>query len=241
MIAARKIPPLDWASYAFLCFLIRSRFHGVYVQGGEHLQELDGSKPVIACANHTNWWDGFVVHLLSCKLMDRSIYIAQEEKHLKRYRFFSWLGAFGIDLDGSPMAGLRFAIRVLSNPKNLVWFFPQGQIVYPSKPILIKSGATFLAKKSGAQLLPVILRYEWLIESRPSILIKIGAPLPETTTAKQLQARLQELYDQVDPQPGKILDTFQPLFKPRMSINKKLDYIVHLLSGTKTPFERENR
>jgi 1-acyl-sn-glycerol-3-phosphate acyltransferase len=181
------------------------------------------------------------VHLLSRELVGRSSYIAQEEKHLARYHFLNWLGAFGIDLDGSPTAGLRYALRVLGDPKTLVWFFPQGHIVHPTKPIVAKSGASFIAKKSNAQILPVIIRYEWMIESRPSILIKVGAPLPETTKAKELQICLQGLFDEVIPEPGKFSETFLPLFKPRMSINKKLDFFMHCFRGDKTPFERENR
>ena len=240
MIAARKFPLLDSASYFLLRFLIRSRFHGVYVSGREHFAELDPLKAVIGCANHTNWWDGFIVHLLSKELAGRSSYIAQDEKHLARYRFLSWLGAFGIDLDGSPTAGLRYALRVLASPQSLVWFFPQGHIAHPTKPIIAKVGATFLAKKSAAQLLPVILRYEWMIESRPSILIRIGAPLPDTTKAKELQQCLQTLFDEVVPEPGKFTETFHPLFKPRMSLNKKLDFLIHRLRGERTPFVREN-
>jgi len=241
MIPARKVPPLNWVSYRLLRFLIRKRFHAVYVEGREHFSELDPARSVVACANHTNWWDGFVVHLLSQELVGRESYIAQEEKHLARYRFLNWLGAFGIDLDHSPTAGLRFAMRVLSDPKSIVWFFPQGHIVYPTKPIIAKSGASFLAKKSNAQILPVVLRYEWMIESRPSIFIRIGAPLPETTSAKQLQAGLQALFDQPLPEPGQIPESMQPLFKPRMSINKKLDFFMHWVRRDKTPFVRENR
>ena len=241
MIEARKVRLLDWASYILLRCLIRSRFHGIYVAGREHLAELDPTKSAVGCCNHTNWWDGFVVHLLSCELGGRSSYIAQEEKHLARYRFLNWLGAFGIDLDGSPTAGLRYAMRVLNDPKTIDWFFPQGHILHPSKPIEAKLGASFIAKKSGAQMLPVVLRYEWMIESRPSILINIGAPLPATTRADELQECLQRLFDEVDPEPVKFAEKFKPLFNPSMSMNKKLDYLVHKIRGDETPFERENR
>lgn len=231
MIEARKNRIFEALFYRVLKWQMRRRFHGIYVAGLEHVAALEPDRALIACANHTNWWDGFAVELLTRQFPGRSFYLAQEERHLLKNCWMRYLGVFGIDLDGSTLPGIRHALQLLRDPKTVLWLFAQGRIEHPSRPIEIKPGARFLAEKSGAQLLPVIFRYEWLIESRPSLFIQIGAPgsLDLESLARSIPTDLEGL-----------LERFRPLFKPGMSLNKHLEHIGWLLGGT-GPFERENR
>lgn len=232
MIEARKNRCFEALFYTVLKWVMRRRFHGIYVAGLEHVRELDPRRAVVALANHTNWWDGFVVELLSREFPGRAFYLAQEEKHLARYRWLRWLGAFGIDLDGSALPGLRYALKLLAQPANIVWMFPQGEIAHPTARIVPRPGAWFLAKRSGAQLLPVIFRYEWMIESKPSVFIQFGPPG---------FTDLEALADSVPIGRDELLARFVPLYRPRMSLNKWVDYLRWLARGGRQPFERENR
>ena len=100
MLLARKNALFNFALRRLLARTLRRRFHAVRVAGAEHLGALDPSRPTIGCVNHTNWWDGFVLYVLSHRLMqERDIYLAMEEKHLRRYPFFRWMGCFGVDLE----------------------------------------------------------------------------------------------------------------------------------------------
>ena len=142
------------------------------------------------------------------------------------------MGVFGIDLEGSALPALRYALQLLADSRNVVWMFPQGRITHPTSPIVPRRGALFLAERSGAQLLPVIFRYEWLVESQPSVFIQFG---PAGS------ADLEALAAGVPTATGELLARFEPLFAPRMSLNKQVDYLRWRLTGRGQPFERENR
>jgi chlorobactene lauroyltransferase len=245
VIPARKNAAFNFLLRRGLASMLRRRFHNLYIAGAEHLRALDPARPVVACVNHTNWWDGFILYVLSHRLLPHDIYLAMEEKNLRRYRFFTWMGVFGLDLDGARAAlpGLRYAVRLLrSGAGRLVWIFVQGRLVPAHLPIEAKSGAGFLARRSDAQILPLILRYEWLAESRPSIFVRLGAPLPADASPENLAAALNELFarvaDALDPID---LRDYEPLFAGRMSMNKRWDYFVRLILRREDAFDKQNR
>ncbi len=202
------------------------------VAGGEHLAALNPGQPTVGCVNHTNWWDGFVLYVLSHRLAPRrDIYLAMEEKNLRRYPFFRWMGCFGVDPAENnaraALPGVRYALRLLTGrPERLAWFFVQGKLVSPGTPIQVKPGAARIAQRVGAELLPIVIRYPWLAESRPSIFLRIGAPISadDDVLADRLNALAQEL--DADLENGK-LDAYAPLFPARMSMNKRWDYFLH--------------
>ena len=248
MIPARKLPPFNFALRRWLTRVLRRRFHNVYVAGAEHLQTLGSGRPVVGCVNHTNWWDGFVLYVLSHRLLPHDIYLVMEEQNLRRYRFFAWMGVFGVDLTDrrAALPGLRYALRLLQGggkpgPARLVWMFVQGKLLPPGLPVEVKPGATFLAAHSGAAILPLVLRYEWLVESRPSIFVRIGAPLEANSLPQTVADTLNALLAETDRatltgNPG----AYEPLFSPRMSMNKRWDYLLHLCLRRRGVFEKQN-
>ena len=248
MIPARKLPPFNFVLRRWMTRLLRRRFHNVYVAGAEHLRSLDPTRPVVGCVNHTNWWDGFVLYVLSHRLLPHDIYLVMEEAHLRRYRFFTWMGVFGVDLAGrrAALPGVRYALHLLTKvaadgPAKLLWVFVQGRVLPPVRPVEVRPGATFLAARSGATLLPLVLRYEWLCESRPSILVRVGEPLAADTPAETLAGVLDALLAETDrttAQPD--LAAYEPLFLPAMSMNKRWDYFVHVCLRRRGVFDKEN-
>ena len=221
MITARKSVFLEWLFIKLLRGVIRRRFFGVFVHGLERVARLDPARPVIVCANHTNWWDGFIAALFIPQVQPRRVYLAQYEKLLAQYRPLRCFGVFGLDREGAALPGLRYALRLLSEPNTAIWIFPQGVLVPQWQPIEVKSGALWLAQRSGAQLLPVVFRYEWLVESRPSIFVSCGETLAPEARQPELGATMQSLYDGIGP----TLFPFDPsaynsLVRPRMSMNK---------------------
>lgn len=243
MIAARKVAAFNFVVRRWLSWLLRRRFHGVYIFGTEHLRALNPGAAVVGCVNHTNWWDGFVLYVLSWRLLPHDIYLAMEEKNLRRYRFFAWMGVFGVDLSerAAALPGMRYALRLLL-PGRLVWMFVQGRLLPPGTPVEVKPGALFLARRAGAALLPIILRYEWLNESRPSIFVLVGPPMAASTAANELAAVLNDLRGQLDPRLHPInLNGAESLFPPRLSVNKRWDYLRHRLWRRREVFDPQNR
>jgi chlorobactene lauroyltransferase len=249
MIAANKNAPFNFVLRRLLSRILRRRFHNVYVAGGQHLRDLVPGGPVVGCVNHTNWWDGFVLYVLSYRLLPHDIYLAMEAKNLRHYPFFTWMGVFGLDLSGPGRAlgGMRYAVGLLRGAADrrrppLVWMFGQGRLLAAGTPIEVKAGALWLAREAGAQILPLVLRYEWLSESRPSVFVNIGCPLSETASATELNESLNRLFAHVPTAANAPeFSAYQPLYARKMSINKWWDYLRHLLRGSRAPFEGSNR
>ena len=231
MIPARKVAPFNWVLRRWLDRTLRRRFHNVYVGGGEHLRALSVSRSVVGCVNHTNWWDGFVLYVLSHRLLPHDIHLAMEEKNLRRYRFFAWMGVFGVDLGtrASALPGMRYAVKLLRTPSRLVWMFVQGKLLPANEPVEVKPGALFLAQRAGALVLPLVLRYEWLIESRPSIFVQVGVPVEPTITDAELAATLNDLLAQTGRALHPLnLDGYEPFYRSGLSMNKRWDRVLHL-------------
>ena len=223
MIKARKI---QWLERPFLWGVrhaMRRRFYGVYVRGWQHIEQASASaRPLVICANHSNWWDGFSAALLLPFFPGRRLYLAQSEDLLKLYRPFRWLGVFGLDIHGSPLAGLRYALELLLGDSRVaIWLFPQGVLVPQWLPIKVKPGAFWLARRSGALVLPMAFRYEWMVESRPSLFICCGEPLEPDASDETLARTMQALFDSVGSTLLPVdLSGYRCLFKPRRSMNK---------------------
>lgn len=242
MIPARKSAVFNAVLRPWMGRVLRRRFFNLRVAGGGHLDALDPGHPAVGCVNHTNWWDGFVLYELSRRLVRHEIYLAMEERNLRRYPFFPWMGAFGLDL-ADPRAGLRYAVRLLrGGPGRLVWMFVQGRLAPGHVPIEARPGARWLARQAGAQVIPLVIRYEWLLESRPTILVRVGPPLPADAPSEALSEALNALWDQITPAlDPPALAEYRPLFEPGMSINRRWDYFVHHLRGRGAEFDPGNR
>ncbi len=249
MIPAKKNRAFDRLAARWIGRALRRRFHAAYLAGGEHLRGLPTGAAVVGCVNHTNWWDGFVLHALSYRHLPHEIYLAMEQENLRRYRFFTWMGVFGVDLrpGARNVAALRFATGLLRRPAAnhpaLVWMFVQGKIVPERRPVEALPGAGFLARRGCAVLLPVALRYGWLSESRPSVFIRVGAPMAADTTPKAIADTLNGLLARTD----QTLDPpdlagYEPMFGTGMSLNRRWDYVRHLLGGGRREiFDKSNR
>jgi len=237
MIEARKIRWLEPLFVWQVRRVMRRRFYGVYVRGMPALQRAATSgRPLIICANHTNWWDGFTAAQLIPLFPKHSQYLAQSEELLALYRPLHWLGAFGLDIHGSALAGMRYALGLLRNARHAVWIFPQGVLVPQWVPIEVKPGALWLARQSGARVLPVVFRYEWMVESRPSVFIHCGETLDADVADETLAQTMQELYDAIGPTLNPVdLSLYHSLYPPRMSMNKVWERWTH-----RGPFDPRN-
>lgn len=225
--------------------LARQAFHTIAVRGLEHLQTLSPDEPVLVFSNHTNWWDGLLAYLLQPYMKGKEGYLMMEEKQLRHYRFFSRMGAFSVDLSGptKAAASLRYALKLLQNKESLIWIFPQGKICPPQEEIGVMPGTSFLAQKAGkVRLVPVAFRYEFFRENRPNALIEIGPPLhAEGVTDEKITQQIQALFTRVNVAAERQnVSDFTPLFPPRLSINKKWEWVRLALRGRLSEFRANN-
>lgn len=245
MIPAQKNALLDGLLYRYLQHLLRRSFRQVAVRGLERLQNLPPDKPAIVFSNHTNWWDALMVFELTRCAPRKKFYCMMEEKNLRSYHFFSWLGAFSVDPDDPvrAAASVRYALRLLKKPETLLWIFPQGKMAPPHELFVARPGAAYLARRNpGATLLPVAFRYEFFREEKPLALIEVGPPLSANTIddadiQKACQFVARSLDEAVRAQS---LRGFASLLTPQLSINKKWQKLSFALRGRLSEFDPEN-
>ncbi len=174
MIPARKGGPLGALAAFYVRRKVRRSFRGLWVKG-----ELPaGDAPVLAYANHTNFWDGFVAHQL-CVAVGREGYCAMEEKNLARYRFLARLGAFSLRRGdpGSALQSLRYARRLLQEPRATVFLFPEGELrPFGALPLVLDRGVEVLARLAKATCVPVAIRYAFFEDELPDVMVEIGRP-----------------------------------------------------------------
>ncbi|MDQ6786090.1 MAG: lysophospholipid acyltransferase family protein [Acidobacteriota bacterium] len=159
--------------------LIKRRFNSVQICGLNEITKRNQHQPLIIYVNHSSWWDGLVAFEISHKAKLAS-FIMMEEKQLKKLFLFRRLGAFSVVRENArkAMESLDYAAGVLrQNCRNVLWVFPQGEILPNDKrPLQFYNGLSKIVKKSGknVQFLPIAIRYEFLGDFKPEIFIKIG-------------------------------------------------------------------
>lgn len=149
--------------------------------------------PLILCANHSAWWDGYMCMLLNEMILHRNAYVMIEDTQLRRYQFLRWTGGFSVNRSDARSASqtLSYAVHVLSHdPRAMVIIFPQGEILGNDvRPLRFFSGVGHIARNvvraaGRCVLLTCALRYEFIGEQKPAAFIHTGALiLLETETA----------------------------------------------------------
>jgi 1-acyl-sn-glycerol-3-phosphate acyltransferase len=114
----------------------------------------------------------------------------------------TWAGVFGIDRHDprKALASIEYIVGILSErPNAALYMFPQGTITHPDRrPLGLYGGVGNIARKlPKCAVLPVAVRYEFLLEQAPDILVRIGAPLRfdmgrERLSSAQVNARIED-------------------------------------------------
>ncbi len=109
----------------YTIFKINRNFEKVTLQGTFN----DRKKPILILANHQSWWDGFWLNYFNEKITHRKLYFMMLEEQLLKHRFFNNIGGFSIKKNSKDaVRSLNYTIKLLENPKNAVFLFPQGEI-----------------------------------------------------------------------------------------------------------------
>jgi chlorobactene lauroyltransferase len=182
MIVARKFPFGDWLVGRLIYSSLHKHFDRIYFR--TRVRSVERHLPIIVCANHFSWWDGYIAYLVE-HYLKLDGYLMMEEAQLRRYFFFTWAGCFSVNREHarSAMQSIQYAARLLKvRPGRLVWLFPQGEIVpNDRRPLTFFSGAAHLARLTCPSLLyPLASRIEYMAEQRPDLYISLGAPMMVT-------------------------------------------------------------
>lgn len=203
---ANKKPWGEWlVTRAVITPGLKRAFGGVYVYADKATLRLRGHDtpiPVIFCLTHSGWWDGYLTYVLNHKIFRHDAYLMMEEANLKKFRFFTWVGVFGIDRHDArkALASIEYITDLLREEQGrALWMFPQGTMTHPdARPLRIYGGVANIARRLGrCAIVPVAIRYDFLMEQAPDAFARMGAPIMQDTetervTSRELTVRLTE-------------------------------------------------
>jgi 1-acyl-sn-glycerol-3-phosphate acyltransferase len=138
------------------------------------MPDIDPELPLLITPNHSTWWDGFFLYILNKRLLHRKLHLMMLEQQLSKYRFFSRIGAFGIEpgLPRQSHSALRYSAQVLQEPGNALCIFPQGVLRYAGvRPLEFQRGMGHVLKLYGGKtnLLPLGIYCTFLFDQRPEV------------------------------------------------------------------------
>lgn len=176
LLTAQHRPLFQSAFTAYAAWLVRRRFHALWVRGNLP----DTEAPLVVTSQHVAWWDPLVLLLLRRDWWPRGQYfVMMDQKNLASMKFFRWVGAFGIDRTrrAGVVSAVKYAVSMSTIPRARIVIFPQGrQRPMDRRPLDCQPGASWIARRARAQFVPMALRYEFLEDQHPDLFVSIGAP-----------------------------------------------------------------
>ncbi|MEM8532168.1 MAG: lysophospholipid acyltransferase family protein [Chloroflexota bacterium] len=195
--------------------------------------------PLIGYLNHPSWWDGYATFFLHREIFRRRFipYLMMDERQLRAYRFFSWIGVFSVNLRDRAKTdqSTQYIARLLRERRDrCFWIFPQGKLTpNERRPLTIYPGTSRIAiQAGGATLWPVAVRYEFRYEQHAEMFIRAGPPhyapagsdeaILTTDIAQRLTTVVDTLRDEVA---AEQLDDYRVLLQGRPGINQAADVV----------------
>jgi 1-acyl-sn-glycerol-3-phosphate acyltransferase len=168
------------------------------------LPQIPPGRPLILVANHTSWWDGFLLRDVQRALRpDAPFFAVMNADELRQRRWFRFLGALPLQPGSTAsMLGLVRTVRRLAaeRPDAVIAFFPQGAI-WPSsrRPLGFRRGVELVMRAAApCAVLPVGLHLEALNHAAPTAFAAAGPTFSypaEPITAARLEAAVEERLD----------------------------------------------
>ncbi|HEX8599087.1 MAG TPA: lysophospholipid acyltransferase family protein [Chloroflexia bacterium] len=234
---------------------LRRAFGGVYLYLQHEARPLrsEPDVPVIYCSTHPGWWDGYLSYLVNEKTLRREGYLMMEEVHLAGVPFATWAGVFGIDRHDprKALASIEYIVDILRHrPNTALYMFPQGTITHPDRrPLGLYGGVGNLARRlDRCAVLPLAVRYEFLLEQAPEVFIRVGAPLrfdmgSERLSSREVNARIEEAMTATA---GRLhadivaghLDAYRLVLSGRVSVNRKWEKVAGLAGRVRSLLRR---
>ena len=202
MITAKKSPLFENMFEKYLNPLLRRSFANVFGNGITPTP----SKPAIFIANHSSWWDGLLFFFFNRTVWRHDIHMMMDEKGLKQYGFFRYLGAFSINRSKPKdiLASLQYAEQLLLSGKTVV-LFPQGDEFHQEvRPLGYSTGIAYLMERCpDMPVVPISFYYSFRHEKKPEVWVQQGEPflyssLPGTSRKEKTAAIEEAAIRQLD-------------------------------------------
>lgn len=177
------ISMLHW----YLRYQLSRRFFSVRVDGFDGFDTFfrnAESYPVLFFGNHQTWWDGFFAYELA-RHYDIDQRVIMEEKNLRKFPFFRYVGVFGVDLQSKAgrAQSLMHCVRTLKTekPRRTLLIYPHGRLVSPLEstwPPFQPGIETILKLSPEVQAVPIIHEIVPGNHQLPEVFMEVGQPIP---------------------------------------------------------------
>ncbi len=198
MIKASKNKVFEKVFSIYNKSLLKRHFYRIHVSGENNFLSRDKSRPAIIYCNHSNWWDGMATIYLSQNRWGVDAYFMMDIEQMRKYAFFKRIGAFSVNRTSGreAMESIDYITGILKTTRHVLWIYPQG-LMQPNdfRPIKFYSGiARIIEKLDRVTLIPLVMRYEFLMEQRSEIFIRIGnaKAYDNKVNVKELTLELQQ-------------------------------------------------
>ena len=183
--------------HAFLGTYLCRNFHSISISNeGWQPLVLTNDGPLIVYANHPSWWDPLIAHFVNHTLFQpRQFYAPIDATALEKYRVFSKLGFYGVNLasHSGATAFLKQSCSILQHPATSLWITPEGRFCdCRDHGAAIMPGLPHLCSKlTRGTVVPMAMEVVFWEERLPECLIRFGSPLEPN--AKSLAVKSQWL------------------------------------------------
>jgi hypothetical protein len=175
MIKARPLPVgfMKWGASVILWF-VRKFFNKMIITG---IEIKPGHSYLLMC-NHFGFLDGFLAFYLMLNEIDKKqkikgIYMMSLKKQMEKNWWLKYIGAFSISPGiRSIEESLNYASEILSEPNNLLLFYPQQNLESSHiRTIEFKEGISVIVPKikGKCQLIWCSILMEYFESTRPSV------------------------------------------------------------------------
>lgn len=160
-------------------------------------ENIPAGEAVLVIANHTSYADPV---LLAAAMPMHISFIAKEgfyRKPLTRW-LYGMVGAVFLNKEESDLTALRASIKRLREGRT-VGIFPEGRRNHDRVISAFMPGASYIAVKAGARVLPVAINNSkdvWRFWKR-SIIVNIGPPVMLSAQGKVNQQQLAAFADEL--------------------------------------------
>lgn len=187
--------------YSYIKKLMKKHFSHFYLVNES--PEISMSSSLVITPNHISWWDGFFIGLLEKKYYNRKVHIMMLEDELKKYWFFSKVGAYSIKHNSikSIRESQTYTKELISQPSNSIIIYPQGEIEdFGKRPLTLKKGLKYFIEDSGnnVSILPVGFKIQYYNEMKPSIVVRFGRPLDNIELVNDFRLYEKEFYSNLE-------------------------------------------
>jgi 1-acyl-sn-glycerol-3-phosphate acyltransferase len=150
--------------------------------------------------NHNSWWDGLIPLLLNRYRLHQNGRALMEDRQLKKYPMFRWLGTFSVNRNDprKVITSLRYAVQSMQRDCASLYLYPEGKIKPAGTKLVFEGGLAWLHSKvaDAVDFVPIGIYMHTLRFDKPELHLHIGKPVrpgPDLSNREKSEVFEQEL------------------------------------------------